>query len=218
MKTAYFAPETIHSKAKAMLARIRQNRKARPLYSQRAALVVLDMQEFFLEPTNHAYVPSAPAIIPNLQKLIAVFHQRQRPVVFTQHINTVENAAAMASWWHDLITIENPLGDITSQLDTAGHLTLVKTQYDAFYQTELEAILKKQGVTQVVITGVMTHLCCETTARSAFMRGLDVFFVIDGTATYNEAHHQASVLNLAHGFATLLSTSDILTTLSNYGN
>jgi isochorismate hydrolase len=56
----------------------------------------------------------------------------------------------------------------------------------------------------------MTHLCCETTARSAFMRGFEVFFTIDGTATYNEEHHWAALLNLAHGFATPVLVDEVV--------
>ena len=218
MKTAYFTPETVYSKAETMLAQIGQNRKQNSLNFHQTTLLVLDMQDFFLDPSNHAYIPSAPAIIPNLQKLISVFSQHHRSIIFTKHINSAEDGAAMSRWWRDLITVENPLSAITHQLDISGHLTLVKTQYDALYQTDLETILKKQGVTQVVITGVMTHLCCETTARSAFVRGFDVFFVVDGTATYTEAHHQASLLNLAHGFATPILTADILRTFSEDEN
>jgi isochorismate hydrolase len=56
----------------------------------------------------------------------------------------------------------------------------------------------------------MTHLCCETTARSAFMRGLQVFIAVDGTATYSEAFHRASLLNLSHGFALPVLVDEIL--------
>jgi isochorismate hydrolase len=59
----------------------------------------------------------------------------------------------------------------------------------------------------------MAHLCCETTARSAFTRGFEVFFLVDGTASYNRDFHQASLLNLAHGFATLLLTGEALAAL-----
>lgn len=55
----------------------------------------------------------------------------------------------------------------------------------------------------------MTHLCCETTARSAFIRGFDVFFTIDGTATYNEDFHFGTLYNLAHGFAVPLLIDEI---------
>jgi bifunctional isochorismate lyase/aryl carrier protein len=168
------------------------------------------MQEYFLHPTSHACVPSASAIIPGLQSLVNAFTARKFLIVLTRHLNTTQDAGNMAFWWRDLITEENPLSVITPALDAANGVTLIKTQYDAFYNTALEAMLRERQVTQVVICGVMTHLCCETTARSAFTRGFEVFFTIDGTATYTQAHHRATLLNLAHGFAAPVLVDEIL--------
>jgi len=120
----------------------------------------------------------------------------------------------MAHWWHDLITIENPLSAIIPDFDFSNRYVLRKSQYDAFHQTDLEEILIKKGISQLVVSGVMTHLCCETTARSAFMRGFEVFFLIDGTATYNQEFHLASLRNLAHGFATPMFSGDIQSALN----
>jgi len=61
-----------------------------------------------------------------------------------------------------------------------------------------------------VVCGVMTHLCCETTAREAFVRGFEVFFPVDGTASYNQKFHEASLQNLAHGFAILTTVEQLL--------
>jgi isochorismate hydrolase len=83
------------------------------------------------------------------------------------------------------------------------------------YDNPLSAIIPAFDI----ISGVMTHLCCETTARSAFVRGFDVFFLIDGTATYNEDYHLATLLNLGHGFATLVLVNEILEAVkSNFQN
>jgi len=87
---------------------------------------------------------------------------------------------------------------------------IIKSQYDAFYDTNLHEILRKNNIEQVIITGVMTHLCCETTARSAFIRGYNVFFPIDGTATYNEDFHNATLTNLAHGFANITLINNLM--------
>jgi isochorismate hydrolase len=59
----------------------------------------------------------------------------------------------------------------------------------------------------------MAHLCCETTARSAFVRGFEVFFVVDATATYNRQFHQSTLINLAHGFAIPVLTQEVLDAL-----
>jgi isochorismate hydrolase len=116
----------------------------------------------------------------------------------------------MGRWWRDLIKQDEERSLITREFDTNQATTILKNQYDAFYGTDLENILRREGITQVVITGVMTHLCCETTARSAFMRGFEVFFTVDGTATYNEEFHRATLLNLAHGFAVPVLMEELL--------
>jgi bifunctional isochorismate lyase/aryl carrier protein len=121
------------------------------------------------------------------------------------------------TWWRDLITEDSPLSRLSDKLSTQEAILVVKSQYDAFFNTELERILAERGVSHVVICGVMTHLCCETTARSAFMRGFDVWFTIDGTATYNEDFHMATLLNLTHGFSTPVLVSEVLTALQDDG-
>jgi isochorismate hydrolase len=106
----------------------------------------------------------------------------------------------MGQWWRELLTRDHPLSRIAAELIDPGVLTISKTQYDAFYETGLAEALAEQGVQQLIITGVLTHLCCETTARSAFVRGFEVFFPIDGSATYNRSFHLSSFINLSHGF------------------
>jgi len=89
-----------------------------------------------------------------------------------------------------------------------------KSQYDAFYGTKLERILRDKGISQVIICGVITHLCCEATARSAFVRGFKVSLTIDGTATYNEQFHRATLWSAAHGFAVPMLTNEIISQLT----
>ena len=211
-KNAYFTPESLASTTLALYQEIENDLHRRDFLRnfQHASLLILDMQDYFLNPTSHAFVPSAPAILPGIQALIQAFSQRGLPIIFTQHLNTPQNAGRMATWWRDLITNKHPLSGIIPELDTRLGTVLIKSQYDAFYQTSLDDILRREGVTQVVICGVMTHLCCETSARSAFMRGFEVFFPIDGTATYNRDFHLATLRNLAHGFATMTTVSELL--------
>lgn len=212
-KERYFTPATIHKKSRDMLASVAKYCRRHEniaFHPTRGALLVLDMQEYFLSEASHAFVPSAPAIIPNIQFMIKVFAAYNRPIFFTRHVNTEENAGMMGKWWKDLICPQTAYSHIIKQLDTSKGAILHKNQYDAFYETRLESDLRAGGVGEVVISGVMTHLCCETTARSAFMRGYEVFFAIDGTATYTESFHRATLLNLAHGFALPVQVEEIL--------
>ncbi|HJZ12414.1 MAG TPA: isochorismatase family protein [Acidobacteriota bacterium] len=212
-KEAYFTPETIHEKSAAMLEAVADSRRrhANIIFDpRRAALLVLDLQEYFLQESSHAFVPSACAIIPNIQALINIFSSHDRPVIFTRHVNTPENAAMMSRWWKDLIRSGSPESKISFLLDISNGLVVQKGQYDAFYESELQGVLSSNEVEQVVITGVMTHLCCETTARSAFVRGFEVLFVINGTATYTEGMHRASLQNLSHGFVVPVLSEEII--------
>lgn len=84
-----------------------------------------------------------------------------------------------------------------------------KHTYSGFYNTDLERHLKETGKTEVIITGVMTNLCCETTAREAFIRGFRVFFSSDATATINEDLHVSSLKSLAYGFAYLVNVNSL---------
>jgi isochorismate hydrolase len=214
-REVYFTAQGLKFKAREMLQQMAEapRHSLQRYVPEHSALLVLDMQSFFLKPESHAFVPSAVAIVPGIQALMQAYARRGLPVFFTQHLNTSQNAGLMGIWWRDVITAQNPLSEIVADMDlSAGHL-ISKSQYDAFYATCLEGSLREKCVSQVVICGVMTHLCCESTARSAFIRGFEVFFAVDGTATYNEAFHRASLLNLAHGFANLVLVDDLLNAL-----
>jgi isochorismate hydrolase len=215
IKEPYFTLESIQQQALGMLGRVKDFKRHRSKFKpERSALLILDMQRYFLEESSHAYIPSVKAIIPKIRELLQEYSVRELPVIFTRHLNSKEDAGLMAKWWGDLITEENPLSEITPKLPAVGTV-IEKSQYDAFYKTPLEKILRGKSVGQVVICGVMTHLCCETTARSAFVRGFEVFFVVDGTATYNEEFHWATLINLSHGFAFPILVREILTLLKN---
>jgi len=203
MQANYFMSTNLERKAHQMLNKLIDFRQHHILRfrPREAALLVIDMQRYFLDEESHAFLPSAPAIVPGIKRLLDGFRRKKSLTIFTRHANNKGNALMLGKWWSDLITEGDPMSEIIPELPVEGSTVVPKTQYDAFYQTELEDILKKNGITQVVITGVMTHLCCETTARSAFVRGFEVIFVIDGTATENEDFHTATLSNLAHGFA-----------------
>ena len=218
MKKSYFSRRTIDSLAGKWLAQFgEEGQITHSLFNpEEAALVVLDMQRYFLDPLSHAFVPGSEEILRRIEALSTAFLEKNRPVILTRHINTPENAGIMASWWNDLIQSESPMSRITSELPQDRSHIVIKSRYDAFFQTDLESFLHRHKVRQVVITGVLTHLCCETTARSAFMRDFRVFFPVDGSATYNEHFHQATLRNLSHGFAHLTQIRTLFQSLEQW--
>jgi isochorismate hydrolase len=220
MKTQYYTADNIDRQAQAFLKQLpplTELQKNKTIVPARAALLVVDMQRFFGEPSYHALVPSITAIIPRLRKLQDLFLRDNFMVLQTQHGNKLENCGQLHNWWGSFTDADDPLAAIIAELQNPRIPIIKKTQYDAFWQTGLEQMLHANNITQIIITGVMTHLCCETTARAGFVRGFEVFFAVDGTATYNAEFHGATLRNLTHGFAKPVLVSDIIKMIYNGG-
>jgi len=195
---------------------LREGRKRRiRLSPKESALLVIDMQRFFFDNTSHAYLPDGEAIIDNVAELLAAYRGLSLPVIFTRHaLMHDEPSGAMGRWWGDVLYDDDPMSEIVPRLrPVEGEKVVRKTRYSAFAGTCLESELYELGVKQLVITGVMTHLCCETTARDAFVRDFDVFFVVDGTAARNEELHLSSLKTLSDGFAMPVEASEVISWL-----
>ena len=178
-----------------------------------AALLVVDMQRFFLETDSPAFTCGGPAIVPNVQRLIDTFRKRQRPVIFTRHVHHPSGMdAGIMGWWWDGMCLEgSPESEVYQPLaPQKGEKEVLKHRYSAFFNTDLDTILRCQGIKDIVITGVMTNMCCESTARDAYFRDYRVFFPADATGAIMEEMHVASLLNLAYGFAHVNTTDDIV--------
>jgi len=177
-----------------------------------SALLVLDMQEFFLSDKSHACVPSARAAIHNIQGLVEAFRKSRRPIVFTRHsLAEAEEPGIMNRFWKDVVREGTPESALTPALrPSRSDVVLRKTRYSAFHGTDLENILRKRKVKSVVVTGVVTHLCCDSTARDAFMRDFEVYFVVDATASWTEDLHLSSLKALSDGVVIAVATEDVI--------
>lgn len=214
----YFTLKNISIKSKEIINFIKHDTPlSKQIFDiQKAALLVLDMQQYFLDKSSHAFIPSSEAIIPGIKSAINYFNHNKRPVIFTRHLNNIENSKMLSLWWKQIITEDNPLSLISPDLIDENSYIIEKTQYDAFYETNLDLYLKGKNISQLIISGVMTNLCCETTARSAFIHGYQVFFPANLTAAYNEEFHKASLLNLSHGFAIIPTIEEIIPKIHEY--
>jgi isochorismate hydrolase len=179
---------------------------------ENSALLVIDMQDFFLNKNSHAFIPSAKTIVPNINSLIEKYRRQSCPIIFTFHAyQTDEEPGIMDRWWGDVLRVNNPWSDIHSSIEyDKNDIKLRKNRYSAFINTNLDQMLSDNKINKLVITGVMTHLCCESTARDAFMRDYEVYFVVDATATDNEELHLSSLKTLTDGFVMPVKTKTIL--------
>jgi len=175
---------------------------------KKAVLLVIDMQEYFRG--------MATPILPAIERTIELARQAHIPVIYTQHSHEgPEDYGMLDEWWNgNLSKAGCPEVELMPEIHKLESDKLVqKHTYTAFHGTDLESHLKETGKMEVIITGVMTNCCCETTARDAFVKGFRVFFSSDATATSNEDLHNSSLKTLAFGFAYLVDVNSLSATL-----
>ena len=183
-------------------------------------------------PEVAAYVASRlETVLPAATRLVDAFRQAGRPVVFTRHgplladgsdmiarrrrrdSDALELTSAPALWHsgtfeHEVIAELEPL---------EGELVVEKNTSSAFNSTGIEWLLRNLGVTTLVVIGVATDMCVETTARDAADRGFEVIVVEDATMTYFEHHHRAALSGFARVFGHVWTSDDVLAALGSGG-
>lgn len=169
-----------------------------------SALIVIDVQESFRQRPIWEAV-SNPGIVGKVNRLVAAARERGDLVVWVLHSEPGTGGV-----------FDTPSGYVRLMdglEPAAGEPVITKTSRNAFTTTNLQQLLTTRGIGELVISGIQTEQCCETTTRLAADLGFEVTFVIDATATFPIAHRDAPRDRpLAELLAdpTTLSTADIL--------
>jgi len=155
------------------------------------ALVIVDMINEFVAEGAAFETPSARAMVPVLADLIDVSRDAGVEVVYLRQVNRPDgsDAGPLANVTPGITTGEaHNDGDQTAIYEdltpAPGDHVVEKHQYDGFFRTELDNILRNAGVSTVTLAGVASHICCDSTMRGAFFRGYDVIVLEDCNATF----------------------------------
>lgn len=215
----YVTAETLAEKTRLWLEKIAPfNSHRMELNRPKVGLLVIDMQKFFLDPGSPTFTCGGLAVLSNVKRLVSAFRGAGRPVIFTRHVHHPAgfDAGIMEWWWEGMClegTEESEVHDDIAPL--ANEKVVAKHRYSAFYNTDLETVLRCMELEDLVVAGIMTNMCCESTARDAFYRDYRVFFLADGTGSINEEMHLATLLNVAFGFAYVTTTDDVIAQLKD---
>ncbi|KAE8716834.1 Nicotinamidase 3 [Hibiscus syriacus] len=178
-----------------------------------AALLVIDLQNYF-------YSVAKP-ILPNVITTINLCRQASIPVFFTRHNHkSPADYGMLGEWWNNDLILDGTLdAELIPEIERLSKPDEVveKHTYSAFEDTRLQGLLSEKGVEEVIITGVMTNMCCETTARAAFVKGYRVFFSTDATATSDPELHDATLKNMANAIAYLVDCERLQQGISGNG-
>jgi ureidoacrylate peracid hydrolase len=198
---------------------------------RRTAVLVVDLQNCFIE-NSPITIPSALEVIAKLNKLTAHYRAAGSTIIWIRHVVRPDHSD-VGVLGRTIPPVANGMIDDgtpsvalhPSVAVQAGDIFLAKPLFGAFQATELETILRARGIDTVVIGGIATNFCCETTAREAHAREFKVLFLSDGTGTFAlpefaggvipvEQMQRVTLAILAFGFAEVLSVAEACTKLS----
>lgn len=194
-------------------------------HKNKAALIVVDMQRYYLEaeacfyryhqaahPGSMDYISqrSKETVIPNIGRLLTAFRSRQQPIGFLRLCGLADDRSdlhwlfreshleALERGFTDLYPLQSdPFSEVVDSLrPRAGEAQIFKTTFSGFtHSSHLQDWLETVGAQTLVMTGLATSQCVETTARDGSDRGLGVIQIEDAQADYDEIRHRASLFS-----------------------
>jgi ureidoacrylate peracid hydrolase len=202
-----------------------------PIEASSSALLVVDMQNAFCHPEGGFAqagrdVSAQGAIVPTVISLVRAAHRAHLPVIWTIQEGLGEDDLAMtgkrvpialgspgagiAEAWCIRNTWDAELVDeLRDELEERDHVVR-KHRMSSFYATTLDAILRMRRIQLLVVTGVNTEKCVESTVRDASFRDYDVLVVEDAVATTDQAFHTDSLRKIDAYFGGVVDSASVV--------
>ena len=197
-----------------------------------AALLIVDMQNDFVREGAPMEVPDARTTIPMNSQLIAFSRKAGIPVIYTRFLAGPQRTLVW-NWSPKLSApvfachrgFQRKYTDVNRTLDCSAIIDELAPQpadyiiekygYGAFHSTSLDNTLKALGITSLIITGTVTQICVEETAREAFHHGYLTTIVSDAVSSYMPDLHEATLKNFAMKFGWVSTTAEVLNALKD---
>lgn len=178
----------------------------------RAALLVHDMQDYFLAAFGDAPQP-LPAVIENIRRLLDFARAQGMPVFYTaQHGNQDRRDRGLQAdlWGPGMRALPEHERIVAPLAPQDGDIVLTKHRYSAFQRSNLETLMRVRGRDQLAICGVYAHIGCMATAVEAFQRDIQPFFVADALGDYSREKQDMAVQWVAATCGVPLTTAQLL--------
>jgi ureidoacrylate peracid hydrolase len=195
---------------------------------RKTALVVVDMQNAFMLPeVAHSFCPMAPRIVPNINRLAQAVRETGGAVVWIKTTFTDETLTSWSSYYAISRPEQNARRAAALAAGSKGHalwseldvrpddLIVEKKRFSAFIQgsSDLAEVLRERGLDTILVTGAVTGVCCESTARDAMMCNFKTIMVTDANAAMTDEDHSASLVSFYLTFGDIMPTDMLLACL-----
>ena len=192
---------------------------------KRTALIVVDMQNAFMLPeVAHTLCPMAQEIVPNVNKLAAAVRATGGKVVWIQTTFTEETLKSWSVFYNISRPEQNARRAKALAAGSKGHalwagldarkddLYVEKKRFSAFIQgsSNLAEVLRQREIDTILITGTVTGVCCESTARDAMMLNFKAIMVADGNAAMTDEEHNSSLIQFYLTFGDVMPTDMLI--------
>lgn len=178
----------------------------------RAALLIHDMQDYFLNFWGENS-PMIQQVVENIARLRRYCKAQGMPIFYTAQLNEQSDAdrALLNDMWGPGLNKHPEQQKVAKALapDADDHV-LVKWRYSAFHRSPLEEMLHEMGRDQLIICGVYAHIGCLTTATDAFMRNIKPFMVADALADFTREEHMMALTYTAGRSGRVVMTRDLM--------
>jgi ureidoacrylate peracid hydrolase len=188
-----------------------------------AAVLVVDVQNDYCAPGGGLAklgvdMSAIEACVPRVAALVEGAREVGVPVI---HIRTHHEAATESPAWRELRQRRSPNkprwcepgtwgADFYHVAPQSGEVVITKHRYSGFIETDLDLILRSQGIASLIMAGVASNNCVECTARDGFMKDYYIVFVDDCTAATNKAIHAATLANMESLFGIVVQSEQVL--------
>ena len=193
-----------------------------------AALLVVDFQNDFaaadgVMDREGFDLTMVQAIVPRLQQFVEQTRQAGLPVIFIRNIyNTdanwylsdvfLEQAARARNGSYTIRPVCPPdswAADFCEIRPTETDVIVTKHRFSAFQDTDLDLILRSRRIRTLIMTGIATNVCVESTARDGFFRDYYIVFSADCTATYSQEDHYGTLRNIRRFFGEVVTAAEV---------
>ncbi|WP_188196696.1 isochorismatase family protein [Nonomuraea sp. SYSU D8015] len=188
-----------------------------PIDHGRAALLIHDMQNYFLRAFPQPAAPPLADLMANVLSLREACVQHGIPVLYSRQPGGQSRAqrGLLLDFWGPGLSA-NPFDTAIPDplAPRPGDHVIDKTRYSAFHHTHLAEVLAGLDRTQLIICGVYAHIGVLTTATDAMMRDIQPFVAADGVADFSRDHHEAALRHISDRVGRVMATRAIITALS----